>query len=165
MDIGQIEKVMKLMQAYGFNEIEWEKGDEKIKLVHNPPTIATTQNLPIMPNLAHPSYPHNVQAPYHPTPDMAAPKHSEPSVPSQNQRLNLREVRSPFVGTYYASPSPGSDPFVTVGKRVRKGDTLCIIEAMKLMNEIEAEKDGVIVEILVGNEEPVEYDQLLFLME
>jgi acetyl-CoA carboxylase biotin carboxyl carrier protein len=74
-------------------------------------------------------------------------------------------VRSPFVGTYYASSSPGSDPFVTVGKAVRKGDPLCIVEAMKLMNEIEAERDGVIAEILVQNEQPVEYDQVLFLMK
>jgi len=74
-------------------------------------------------------------------------------------------VRSPFVGTLYHAPSPGADPFVEVGKRVKKGATLCIVEAMKLMNEIEAEFDGVIKEILVANEQPVEFDQPLFVME
>ena len=69
------------------------------------------------------------------------------------------------MGTYYSAPAPGADEFVKVGQKIRKGDTLCIVEAMKLMNEIEAEQDGVIAEILVENEEPVEYDQVLFLVE
>lgn len=74
-------------------------------------------------------------------------------------------VRSPFVGTFYEAPSPGAVPFVKVGQRVKKGDVLCIIEAMKIMNEIEAEQDGVIKEILVSNGSPVEYDQPLFIFE
>ena len=69
------------------------------------------------------------------------------------------------MGTFYASPTPDADPFVVVNKAVRKGDPLCIVEAMKLMNEIEAERDGVVVEILIENGQPVEYDQLLFLMK
>jgi acetyl-CoA carboxylase biotin carboxyl carrier protein len=75
------------------------------------------------------------------------------------------EVKSPFVGTFYAAPAPGEDNFVSVGTRVKKGDTLCIVEAMKLMNEIEAEKDGVISEILIDNEAPVEFDQILFVID
>jgi acetyl-CoA carboxylase biotin carboxyl carrier protein len=151
MDIGQIEKLMKLMQAYGFQELGWEKGDEKIRLV---------QSL-----LAHPSpgfYP--PPSPAHlfkPNPIPEAPEKEQVSVPNPKHK----EIRSPFVGTFYGSSTPGSEPFVQVGSRVKKGDTLCIVEAMKLMNEIEAEQDGVIVEILIKNEQPVEYDQPLFLME
>lgn len=74
-------------------------------------------------------------------------------------------IKSPFVGTFYRSSSPGADPFVSVGSRVRKGQTLCIVEAMKLMNEIEADAEGVIKEILVENEQPVEFDQPLFVLE
>ena len=74
-------------------------------------------------------------------------------------------IKSPFVGTYYAAPGPGSDDFVTVGSKVKKGDTLCIVEAMKLMNEIESESVGIIKEILVDNESPVEFDQPLFILE
>ena len=74
-------------------------------------------------------------------------------------------MKSPFVGTFYRAPSPEADNFVDVGSRVKKGDTLCIVEAMKLMNEIESEFDGVIKEILVDNETPVEFDQPLFVFE
>jgi acetyl-CoA carboxylase biotin carboxyl carrier protein len=78
---------------------------------------------------------------------------------------NLVEVTSPMVGTFYRSPSPDSPPFVEVGSKVTTGDTLCIIEAMKLMNELEAELDGTIREVLVQNGEPVEYGQVLFRVE
>ena len=74
-------------------------------------------------------------------------------------------LKSPFVGTFYESSNPGAEPFVRVGKRVKKGDTLCIIEAMKLMNGIESEFDGVIVKVLARNGEPVEFDQSLFVIE
>ena len=74
-------------------------------------------------------------------------------------------IRSPFVGTFYVAPSPGAEPFVRKGSRIKKGDVLCIVEAMKLMNEIESELDGVIVEILVKNEDPVEFDQPIMIVE
>lgn len=74
-------------------------------------------------------------------------------------------LKSPFVGTFYRASSPGADPFADIGTRVKKGQTLCIIEAMKLMNEIEADRDGVIREILVENGQPVEFDQALFVIE
>ena len=77
----------------------------------------------------------------------------------------MLKLRSPFVGTFYAAPAPGEEDFVSVGSKVKKGDTLCIVEAMKLMNEIEAEKDGTITEILIDNEAPVEFDQVLFVID
>ncbi|AFV11843.1 accB acetyl-CoA carboxylase, biotin carboxyl carrier protein [Thermacetogenium phaeum DSM 12270] len=92
-----------------------------------------------------------------------APEAAEPA-PTQERRDNLVEVVAPMVGTFYRAPAPGAPPFVDVGSKVKKGDTLCIIEAMKLMNEIEAECDGEIVEILVENAQPVEYGQVLFLI-
>ncbi|ARM30213.1 acetyl-CoA carboxylase biotin carboxyl carrier protein [Prosthecochloris sp. HL-130-GSB] len=95
-----------------------------------------------------------VQAPEQP----AAP-------PAKTADDDLIEIRSPIVGTFYRSPSPDSDPFVNNGNRVQKGDILCIIEAMKLMNEIEAEVSGNIVDILIENGQPVEYDQVLFLLK
>jgi acetyl-CoA carboxylase biotin carboxyl carrier protein len=82
---------------------------------------------------------------------------------SSNQNRNT--VNSPMVGTFYASASPESKPFVTVGQSVKKGDTLCILEAMKMMNQVQAESDGKILEILIDNAEPVEFDQPLFVVE
>ena len=81
----------------------------------------------------------------------------------KNEKRNT--VNSPMVGTFYASASPESKPFVTLGQSVKKGDTLCILEAMKMMNQVQAETDGKIVEILVDNAEPVEFDQPLFVLE
>jgi oxaloacetate decarboxylase (Na+ extruding) subunit alpha len=88
-------------------------------------------------------------------------KEQNEKIPDSTGSINIFEVRSPIVGTFYSSPSPGSPPFVTIGSKIKKGDTLCIIEAMKLMNKINAEIDGTIEEILVKNEDPVDYDHLL----
>ncbi|HOB08078.1 MAG: acetyl-CoA carboxylase biotin carboxyl carrier protein [Limnochordia bacterium] len=95
----------------------------------------------------------------------AGTKEAEPQQPSQEQPAKLREVLAPMVGVFYRAPSPGADPYVEVGSFVEKGQTLCIIEAMKLMNEIESEYRGQVVEILVENGQPVEYGQPLFLIE
>ncbi|NRA43810.1 MAG: acetyl-CoA carboxylase biotin carboxyl carrier protein [Oligoflexales bacterium] len=160
MDLSKIEQMMKLMRSYGMHEFEWETDGQKVKLVQSPGTGVVHQ--PVMsPYAVAPMTPSSVSAQEEissnePTQAKAAPK---------PHNKNLKEIKSPFVGTLYAAPAPGSDNFVQVGQKVKKGDTLCIVEAMKLMNEIEAEKDGIIAEVLVENEEPVEYDQVLFLME
>ena len=91
-----------------------------------------------------------------PPPQSPVPTPQSPAAPS------LTEIKSPMVGTYYGAPEPGAKPYVTVGGRIKKGQVLCIIEAMKLMNEIEAEVDGVVREILADNAHPVEYGQVLF---
>ena len=78
---------------------------------------------------------------------------------------NQKMIRSPFVGTYYASPSPDAEPFIRVGQKIKAGDVLCIVEAMKIMNEIEAEYEGVVTEIFVKNSQPVEYDQPICIVE
>lgn len=84
------------------------------------------------------------------------------AVPAEPVKTNYLEVKSPMVGTYYSAPEPGAKPYVTVGDRISKGQTLCIIEAMKIMNEIESEFDGIVKEILVDNAQPVEYGQVVF---
>ncbi len=161
MELEKIENVIRLMRAYGLHELEIKEDGESLRLVQSPSAAAPAHghfmSMPMMPVAAE----HKIQGG---ASGLASAEDSKPAkVPSRDE--NLREVRSPFVGTYYASSAPGADPFVSINKPVRKGDTLCIIEAMKLMNEIEAERDGVIVEILVENEQPVEYDQVLFLMK
>ena len=90
---------------------------------------------------------------------------AEPSLVAPPGLSDLTDITSPMVGTFYASASPESKPFVTIGQSVKKGDTLCILEAMKMMNQVQAESDGKIVEILVDNAEPVEFDQPLFVLE
>ena len=161
MDLSKIEQMMKLMRSYGMHEFEWEAEGQKVKLVQNPSTGVVHQPV-VSPYTVPPVSPQSAHV-------QGSSLNSEPSdqtkKASKPNNKNLKEIRSPFVGTFYAAPAPGSDNFVQVGQKVKKGDTLCIVEAMKLMNEIEAEKDGIIAEILVENEEPVEYDQVLFLME
>ena len=92
----------------------------------------------------------------------AAPAPNAASVPLEDSKASYLEVKSPMVGTYYASPEPGAKAYVSVGDRIAKGQILCIIEAMKIMNEIESEFDGVVREMLVSNAQPVEYGQVLF---
>jgi acetyl-CoA carboxylase biotin carboxyl carrier protein len=93
----------------------------------------------------------------------SAPAAAEASAPAKvEEKANYLEVKSPMVGTFYAAPEPGAKPYVSVGDRISKGQILCIIEAMKIMNEIESEFDGVVKEIVVDNAQPVEYGQVLF---
>jgi len=106
----------------------------------------------------------------HPQPAVAAPVPAvsprvETPAPVEKDAANLIEVTSPMVGTFYRAPAPDADPFVQIGTRVNAGDTVCIVEAMKLMNEIEAEVAGVVREIKVENGQPVEYGQVLFLID
>ena len=160
MDKSRIEELMKLMQMHGFNELELEHGKEKIRLVRQGS---------LMPQPAYGvggfQAPASVQVPAPAPQPSATTQDATPAQPTPSSSKKYREIRSPFVGTFYASAAPGADPFAPVGKQIKKGDTLCIVEAMKLMNEIESEFAGTIVKVLVNNEEPVEYDQVLFLVE
>ena len=154
MDLRKIKKLMELLEESGIAEIEVKEGEESIKLSRN---ISTT----------------NVQASQmiqQPIQTNQTPANQQASDAGANAVDNLKEeksntVNSPMVGTFYASASPESKPFVTIGQSVKKGDTLCILEAMKMMNQVQAESDGKIVEILVDNAEPVEFDQPLFVLE
>ena len=152
MDLRKIKKLMELLEESGIAEIEVKEGEESIKLSRN----VTTTSMPVQQMIQQPMMPQQ-QAP------QTTSQVQDKSDDSSNQNRNT--VNSPMVGTFYASASPESKPFVTVGQSVKKGDTLCILEAMKMMNQVQAESNGKILEILVDNAEPVEFDQPLFVIE
>ncbi len=147
MDFAKIEKLMELMRKHGMQELS--VADE-----HNEISIKA----PAAPGLAMPMH----MAPM--TSMLSTPQHQTPPT-VRPATASGKMIKSPFVGTFYRSSQPSSPALASVGQRVKKGDVLCIIEAMKLMNEIESEVDGVIREILVENEHPVEFDQPLFIVE
>ena len=154
MDLTKAEEMIKLMRTYGVTELEIEDGDSKIKVSTAAGQPQAAFGFPTVTPQAIPPV----------TPSHLAVESSNPA-PAETKKVEGHEVRSPFVGTFYSSPAPGEDVFVKVGSKVSKGDTLCIVEAMKLMNEIEADKDGTIVDILIENEQPVEFDQVLFVID
>ena len=155
MDLRKIKKLMELLEESGIAEIEVKEGEESIKLSRNISSSTNMQAPQIIQQPAQPSQPPNNQQ----ASDMGA------NAVDNLKKEKRNTVNSPMVGTFYASASPESKPFVTIGQSVKKGDTLCILEAMKMMNQVQAESDGKIVEILVDNAEPVEFDQPLFVLE
>ena len=155
MDLRKIKKLMELLEESGIAEIEVKEGEESIKLSRN---ISSSTNMQVPQIIQQP-----VQTSQPPTNQQAADMGVNAVDDLKKEKRNT--VNSPMVGTFYASASPESKPFVTIGQSVKKGDTLCILEAMKMMNQVQAESDGKIVEILVDNAEPVEFDQPLFVLE
>ena len=137
MDLRKLKKLIDLVEESGIAEIEVTEGEEKVRITR---TTAAA-------------------APIYAAPAAAAPA----AAPAARDLSNAQ--KSPMVGTFYRAPGPNAAAFVEVGQQVKAGDTLCIIEAMKLMNEIEAEKSGVVKEILVENGTPVEYGEPLFIIE
>jgi acetyl-CoA carboxylase biotin carboxyl carrier protein len=171
MKLEKLEQVIELVRRHGLHQVEIEEGGTRISVTATAPQAAPVTGLPFGYGMAAMAPGATVMASGQAAPSAFAPS-AAASAPQGNTSAEGKTsvpsgkiVRSPFVGTIYRSSSPGADPFVEVGKRVKKGATLCIVEAMKLMNEIEAEFDGVIKEILVDNEQPVEFDQPLFVME
>ncbi|GAB5408904.1 MAG: acetyl-CoA carboxylase biotin carboxyl carrier protein [Balneolaceae bacterium] len=146
MDLKQIKQILDLIAESDVDEVSIEEGDFKIKVKKTGTVEQITYTQPMQ----------TVPAPQAPAAPLAPAQVNESTpVPSSSGDT----VKSPIVGTYYEASSPESDPFVTVGAKVSKGQTLCIIEAMKIMNEIEAEFSGTVKEILVSNGTPVEFDQ------
>lgn len=152
MDIRKIKKLIELVEESGINELEISEGEESVRISRGGAVVSAPA--PMM-QAAIPAAPVAAPAP-------AAAPASESAAPAQ---LSGHIVRSPMVGTFYASPSPDAPSFVEVGQHVNAGDTLCIVEAMKMMNQIEADKSGVIKEILAQNEDAIEFDQPLFIIE
>lgn len=148
MDIRKVKKLIELLEESGIDEIEIAEGEESIRISR------TSKYLQAAPQYSMP-------APAAPAPAPAAAAPAPAAAPEAPAEPSGHVVRSPMVGTYYSSPSPSSPAFIEVGKQVKKGDTICIIEAMKMMNQIEADKSGTIEAILVENGEPVEFDQPL----
>jgi len=152
MDLKEIRQLVKLVETSEISELEVVQKDNKIKIVKNGPVAQVVQAA--VPTVAAVS----AAAP-------VSPGALEAAVPAQAKADNVNEVKSPMVGTFYRAASPDSDSYTDIGKTVKAGDVLCIVEAMKLMNEIESEFSGKVVEILVDNGQPVEYNQVLFLIE
>ena len=152
MDIRKVKKLIELLEESGIDELEIREGEESVRISRHSKTAAQ----PIY--AAAPAYAAPAAAP---APVAAAAAPAAEAAPAAAQ-LSGNVVRSPMVGTFYRSPSPTAAAFVEVGQSVKKGDILCIVEAMKMMNHIEAETSGVIEQVLVESGQPVEYDQPLF---
>lgn len=154
MDIKQIQDLIKFVAKSGVNEVSIEEEDFKI-------TIKTNQ-APTYVTATVPTAPHVQPAATVPAPAAEAP---QPTAPKTEDTSNYVTIKSPMIGTFYRSPSPDKPVFVNVGDEITAGKVVCIVEAMKLFNEIESEVSGRIVKILVDDAQPVEYDQPLFLVE
>ncbi|MDR3393762.1 MAG: acetyl-CoA carboxylase biotin carboxyl carrier protein [Parasulfuritortus sp.] len=153
MDLRKLKKLIDLVQESGIAELEITEGEEKVRITR---AVAGGGNFYSMPMGGMP-----MMAPAAPAGAVAAPAAAVAEVPAEPEG---HTVKSPMVGTFYRSPSPGAKAFVEVGQQVNAGDTLCIIEAMKLMNEIEADVSGVVKAILVETSQPVEYGEPLFII-
>jgi acetyl-CoA carboxylase biotin carboxyl carrier protein len=150
MDIRKVKKLIELLEESGISEIEIKEGEESVRISRNGPNMTMPQ-MQYAPAMAPPMA----------APAAAAPVAAEAAAPEVSGHV----ITSPMVGTFYEAPSPGSAPFVEVGKSVKEGDTLCIIEAMKMLNQIEADKSGVIKQMVAENGQPVEFGQPLFIIE
>jgi acetyl-CoA carboxylase biotin carboxyl carrier protein len=153
MDIRKIKKLIELLEESGIAEIEIKEGEEAVRISRLPAGGVAAHPLP---QVSVPPAPGAVAAPAAlPAAESAAPK------PKPNEHV----ITAPMVGTFYASPSPGAKPFVEIGDEIKVGQVLCIIEAMKMMNQIEADRAGRIASIMARNGDPVEFGQPLFVVE
>jgi acetyl-CoA carboxylase biotin carboxyl carrier protein len=159
MNLNEIQDLIKFVAKSGVSEVEIEQKDFKIIIKSEQKSKGNEQ--PIIVQAAAPAI--AAPAPVAPAPVAAAP--APAAAPAANDDSKYITVKSPMIGTFYRSSGPDKDPFVNVGDSVAKGNTLCIIEAMKLFNEIESEVSGKIVKVLVDDASPVEYDQPLFLVD
>ena len=151
MDLAYLKKLVRIVEQSGVDEIEVEEEGLRIRVAKNGPSHAVPVQTTVAPAVAHQPAPSNVH----------------PDVPAQPAKAETKyhEVKSPIVGTFYRAPAPDADQYVEVGQVIQQKTVVCIIEAMKLMNEIESDISGRIVKIMVENGQPVEYNQTLFLIE
>jgi acetyl-CoA carboxylase biotin carboxyl carrier protein len=149
MDIRKVKKLIELLDESGIAEIEITEGEESVRISRHSPHAPMPMAMHMAPSAAAPS----------------APAAAAVSTPVAEVEEDGHPVKAPMVGTFYTSSSPGSPPFVQVGDRVKEGDTICIIEAMKMMNQIEADVAGTIKSIRAQNGDPVEYGQTLFVID
>jgi acetyl-CoA carboxylase biotin carboxyl carrier protein len=151
MDIRKVKKLIELLEESGISELEISEGEESVRISRHPRAgmqIAAPQAAPVV---------HAAPA--------ATPATAATSAGERAPRNDEHTVSSPMVGTYYASASPGAKPFVEIGSEIKVGQILCIIEAMKMMNQIESDKEGRVTAMLAKNGEPVEFGQPLFIIE
>jgi acetyl-CoA carboxylase biotin carboxyl carrier protein len=152
MDIRKVKKLIELLEESGISELEISEGEESVRISRHPRAgmQVAAQAMPMM---------HAAPAP------AAIPATAATSAGERAPRNDEHTVTSPMVGTYYSSASPGAKPFVEIGSEIKVGQILCIIEAMKMMNQIESDKDGRVTAMLAKNGEPVEFGQPLFIIE
>jgi len=153
MDIRKVKKLMEMLEESSLAEMEIIEGEESIRL-------SKSSNIPNQ-NIVN-QVPTNVVSTNVP---LQATSEQSAVTEKVEEKISGHEIKSPMVGTFYEAPSPGSKPFANIGDTVKAGDTLCIIEAMKMLNQIESEKSGVIKAILAENGQPVEFNQVLFIVE
>jgi len=151
MDIRKVKKLMELLEQSGMAEIEIVEGEESVR-------ISRYGDAPVAAPVA-------MAAPVVSAPVVSAPVVSEPTTTEAPATVNGHPITSPMVGTFYGSPSPTSDAFVSIGQHVNQGDTICIVEAMKIMNQIEADQSGTVTEILCKDGEAVEFGQTLVVIQ
>jgi acetyl-CoA carboxylase biotin carboxyl carrier protein len=152
MDIRKVKKLIELLEESNISEIEIQEGEESVRISRHPNGVSWPQ--PPMPQYAAPQ----------PAQSQTAPSPAVEPTAEAPATYQGHALTSPMVGTFYRSPAPGSKPFMEVGQSVKKGETVCIVEAMKMMNQIEADRDGVIEAILVEDGEPVEFDQPMLII-
>lgn len=155
MDIRKVKKLIELLEESNIDEIEIKEGEESVRISRN-------SGAPVPMAAPAPAYAPMPPAVPAPAPAAPAPAAATSAPAADEPAVDGHVVKSPMVGTFYRSPSPTSAPFVEVGQTVKAGDVICIVEAMKMMNQIEADKSGKIEAILVENGSPVEFDQPLF---
>lgn len=148
MDIRKVKKLIELLESSDIAEIEIKEGEESVRISRNSKTVPAPFYTQFAPTPA-------------PAPATPAPAAATPEPESASKKLSGNVIKSPMVGTFYRSPSPSSPVFVEVGQHVKVGDVICIVEAMKMMNQIEADHAGMVEAILVNDGEPVEFDQPL----
>ena len=156
MDIRKVKKLIELLEESGVSEIEIKEGEESVRISRHPTGVVHAFSAP--PAYAAPPAAAAIATP-------AAAAGSAPAAPAAATHSPDSVVTAPMVGTFYSAPAPGAKPFVEIGSEVKPGDVLCIIEAMKMMNQIESDKAGRVVSVLAKNGDPVEFGQTLFIIE
>jgi len=171
LDVEALRQIVEILESSEISRLDWTNGDERLTIRRGPPATQVVQHMgaPMMgaQGPAVTVMPAHAPAPAHPSPSGPSPR---PSAPTRAAAENASDkkghvITSPFVGTFYRSPAPDQPAYAEVGTAVKKGQVLCIIEAMKLMNEIESEVTGKVAEVLVQNGQPVEFGQPLFRIE
>ena len=160
MDIRKVKKLIEMLEESNLNEIEIKEGEEAVKLVKsNPAPSNFISSTPAI--ISEPTQQSPITKPSAPSSEVTV---TQEISQTSDVLESGNKMNSPMVGTFYSAPNPESEPFVKVGDQINEGDVLCIIEAMKMMNEVKSEFSGTVKQILVDNAEPVEFDQTLFVI-
>ena len=167
MEIKEIQNLIKFVAKSGVTEVAIEQGDFKITIIsdHGNDQVVVQQTPVAVPQQAMPQQAVQAAPPVQQAAASDGAPNEQAPAASEEKNDNLVEIKSPMIGTFYRRSSPDKDPFVSVGDSIKPGDVLCIVEAMKLFNEIESEISGKVVKVLVDDTTPIEYDQPLFLVD